>query len=203
MVNSDRQNFPDTNAYVRHMLEIRDKLANTADDFKFTDRLFAWILILGYRNTDRHLADDMENDVTRGAKTPQEIIRQLQHIGDHEKVLMSTTPVRTGNKRDRADSEPQLKYAPWPTCAPCGGRKHPPNAHQCETCSCFHTKSNPCAPECGKKCGTEYHYLSCDSRSRFFCPADRIAFEKEYTATARTSNPSSASNDIFDSSGHV
>ena len=127
-MNSDRQNFADTNAYVRHMLEIREKLANTADDFKFTDRLFAWILIHGYRNTDRH----MENDVTRGAKTPQE-----------------------------------SKYIPWPTCAPCGGQKHPPKAHRCGDCNCFHTRSNSCAPKCEKKCGAEFHYLSCKAKSRF------------------------------------
>lgn len=187
------------------MLDIRNKLANTADDFKVTDRLFAWILILGYRNTDRYLADDMENDVTRGAKTPQEVIRQLQHIGEREKVFMSTAAVHTGDKRKRpeSDSKPQSKYAPWPTCAPCGGRKHPPNAHQCKTCYCFHTNSNPCAPKCGKKCNAEFHYLSCNSKSRFFCPADRLAFENEYTTTATTINPPSASNAIFNTSGHV
>src|SRR5579871_4917117 len=117
------------------MTDIRNKLANTADDFKFTERLFAWILIHGYRNIDRHLADDMENDVTHGAKTPQEVIRQLQYIGEREKVFMSTA-VRTNNKR-KNDSKPESKYAPWPSCTPCGGRKHPPRAHQCKTCNCF------------------------------------------------------------------
>ena len=212
MVNSDRQNFPDTNTYVRHMLEIRDKLANTAEDFKFTDRLFAWILVHGYRKTKRHVADDMENDITRGAKTPQEIIRQLQHIGDRERVLMSTAAVRSNdpNRRGAGSRSQQSRYAPWPTCALCGGRKHPPKAHRCKGCNCFHSRTNSCAPKCGKNCGTEFHYLLCKSKSKFICPADREAFQMEYAATLAKSsnsnpatNPPAASNDVFNSSGQV
>ena len=175
MVTSERQNFADTGSYVIQMMEIRDKLANTAVDFKVTDRLFAWLLIRGYKGTDPHVANDMENDLMRGAKNHQEVIRQLQHIGEKEKVLMSTAAVRPNNKR-KADAKPETKYAPWPTCAPCGGRKHPPKAHRCKECNCFHTKSNPCAPKCGKNCGSEFHYLSCKTKSRFICPKDRIEF---------------------------
>jgi hypothetical protein len=106
MVTSDRQNFADTSSYVTYMLDIRNKLANTADDFKVTDRLFAWTLILGYRNTDRRLADEMENDVSRGAKTPQDIISQLQHLGDREKVLTSTTNYKSSCSSSSGASSP-------------------------------------------------------------------------------------------------
>ena len=205
MVTSERQSFADTGSYVTQMMSIREKLANTADDFKVTDRLFAWLLIRGYKGTDYHVANDMENDLMRGAKTSQEVIRQLQHIGEREKVLMSTAAVRTNNSNKRKnDSKPEAKYAPWPSCAPCGGRKHPPRAHHCKSCNCFHSKSNSCAPKCGKKCGSEFHYLSCKTKSRFVCPADRIEFQKQHTTNTTTmTNPPSASNSIFKPSGQI
>jgi len=128
IVTSKRHDFTDTGSYITQIMNVREKLANIADDFKVTDRLFAWLLIRGYKGTDHHVANDMENDLMRGAKTPQEVIRQLQHIGEREKVLMSIAVVRTSNKR-KADLKPEPKYAPWPTCTPYGGRKHPPRAH--------------------------------------------------------------------------
>ena len=208
MVTSERQNFADTGSYVTHMVSIREKLANTADDFKVTDRLFAWLLIRGYKGTDRHVADDMENDVMRGAKTPQEVIRQLQHIGEKEKVLMSTAAVNASNsnsnkRKRKADSKPETKFTPWPSCAPCGGRKHPPGAHQCKKCYCYHSRLNPCAPKCQKRCSAEFHYVSCKTRSRFICPTDRFEFQKQHTTDTTTQNPPSASNSIFKPSGQI
>jgi hypothetical protein len=196
MVTSECQNFADTGSYVTHMVSIREKLANTADDFKVMDRLFAWLLIHGYKGTDRHIADDMENDVMRGAKTPQEVIRQLQHIRDHEKVLLSTAAIHAGNKQNRDDSKSQSSssYTPWRTCAPCGGQKHPPKAHQCKKCHCFHTMSNPCTPKCGKKCGTKFHYLLCKSRSQFICPTDRL--NKDSTTNSESTSPEATDSEV-------
>jgi len=45
------------------IMNIRDKLASTVDDFKVTDRLFTLLLIRGYRDTDRYVDDEMENDM--------------------------------------------------------------------------------------------------------------------------------------------
>ena len=75
IVTSKRHDFTDTGSYIIQIINIRGKLANITDDFKVTDRLFAWLLIRGYKGTDHHVANDMENDLMRGAKTPQEVIR--------------------------------------------------------------------------------------------------------------------------------
>ena len=74
MVTSERQNFADTGSYVTQMISIREKLANIADDFKVMDQLFAWLLIHGYKGTDHHVVNDIENNLMRGAKTLQEVI---------------------------------------------------------------------------------------------------------------------------------
>src|SRR5436190_24039452 len=65
MVTSKRQNFADTGSYVTQMISIREKLANIADDFKVMDQLFAWLLIHGYKGTDHHVVNDIENNLMR------------------------------------------------------------------------------------------------------------------------------------------
>jgi len=71
------------------MMSVREKLANTADDFKVMDRLFAWFFIRGYKGTDHHVANDMENDLMRVAKISKEVIRQLQHIGREKRSSLT------------------------------------------------------------------------------------------------------------------
>jgi len=46
----------------------------------------------------------MENDLMRGAKSPQEVIRQLQHIGERERVLMSTAAIHPSNGNNNGNN---------------------------------------------------------------------------------------------------
>jgi hypothetical protein len=213
MTRTNRQDFADTNSYLHFMQDLRTKLANTADDMKISDRFFVWLLLNGYEDTNRQLTDDLDNDVTRGAKTPSEAIRQLQQIGDREKAEMSVAAIRPAKRpRTEDNSQEPTTFTQWPVCDSCYGRKHPPDAHRCPTCQCFHTPSNPCAPQCGKKCGTVHHYGPCTSRMRFVCLADKLEFDKKQAGqsgiqhTIQPSNKPRAfaiSSSVFNSSGQV
>src|SRR5947207_13790210 len=61
MVTSERHDLADTGSYVTQMMNVREKLANTVDEYNVTDRLFAGLLIRRYKGTDHHVANDIEH----------------------------------------------------------------------------------------------------------------------------------------------
>jgi hypothetical protein len=172
-VRTSRENFADTRAYVKWVVNTHTKLEASTPALGGGDQVLLATLINGFRSFNKDKAETWEIAVLNGQKSKQDVIEEMNAVGDAELAQMSLQAVKhtqsssspKPQSKDSQKDNPKKKKSKYPDdwvkCVSCN-RHHPQEEHMCETCKTFHKKDVQCplkCPQCGMK-----HWRKCEDR---------------------------------------